>query len=540
MSAFACDWAALAFVLAAAPLAAEPSGPSVHRLALVVGANRGARDRIPLRYAVTDAERFAQVLTRMGGVRVQDSLLLREPTRQAFDGGLAAMRLRARNARSGGARVDVMLYFSGHADDRGLMLGREVVPYAELRTAIGEMNADVGITILDACASGAITRLKGGDSHPAFLTAGSGDVRGYAFLTSSSENEAAQESERLQGSFFTHALLTGLRGAADTSGDGMVSLGEAYQFAFGETLSQTTATQAGAQHPAYDIKMSGSGDVVLTDVRETASTLVLGPEYDGRFFVLNTRRQLVAELYKTHGRQVELGLEPGEYDVYFEQGQQLLASSLRLEDGQRRELARQELRPSRRQPTRRRGGEPGSPGRDLLDGRTRGQFFFGLSRLHVVESGPTEDPLQPGESVDVDVSAGVSVTHWLRRDLALEFTLAGFDMRASLTPEDERTRVLMAPLFGLRYYLPLAGSVRPYLGAAVGPFIDVADTKPAAGTPTTTTEIKGGGVVGGGVELFLWRRTTLSLDARVTLVSGRSADVPVTLGLGWTFGRGRP
>ena len=114
----------------------------------------------------------------------------------------------------------------------------------------------MGITILDACASGAITRLKGGRPHPAFLTDASSQVKGYAFLTSSSENEAAQESERLQGSFFTQALLTGLRGAADVSGDGRVTLGEAYQFAFTETLAQTTSTQGGAQHPAYDIKMA--------------------------------------------------------------------------------------------------------------------------------------------------------------------------------------------------------------------------------------------------------------------------------------------
>jgi hypothetical protein len=98
----------------------------------------------------------------------------------------------------------------------------------------------------------------------------------------------------------------------------------------------------------------------------------------------------------------------------------------------------------------------------------------------------------------------------------------------------------MEPLVGFRYYLPLAGSVRPYLGASAGPFLEVTDASSASGSGTSTTAIKGGGVLGGGVELFLWRRTTLSLDTRVTLVSGRSADFHVTLGLGWTFGRGRP
>ena len=105
--------------------------------------------------------------------------------------------------------------------------------------------------------------------------------------------------------------MTGLRGAADVSGDGKVTLGEAYQFAFGETLAQTTTSQAGAQHPAYDIKMAGTGDVVMTDVRQTTASLILGEEYDGRFFVLDARRHLVAELYKPYGRRIELGLEPG-------------------------------------------------------------------------------------------------------------------------------------------------------------------------------------------------------------------------------------
>ena len=54
------------------------------------------------------------------------------------------------------------------------MLGREILLYRELRDAIQALRADVGITILDACASGAITRLKGGRDHPAFLAGDAG------------------------------------------------------------------------------------------------------------------------------------------------------------------------------------------------------------------------------------------------------------------------------------------------------------------------------------------------------------------------------
>ena len=88
----------------------------------------------------------------------------------------------------------------------------------------------------------------------------SSDTRGYAFLTltSSSAEETAQESDRLKGSFFTHYLVSGMRGAADVSRDGKVTLNEAYQFAFHETLAQTVDTRSGAQHA--DVRHQPVGD----------------------------------------------------------------------------------------------------------------------------------------------------------------------------------------------------------------------------------------------------------------------------------------
>lgn len=352
---------ALALVaLAPVPVCLADAAAPMRRLALVVGSNRGAADRVPLRYAVSDADRFADIVSRMGGVAPEDRIVLRDPSRRGLMDALATTAVRASSARAAAQRVEAIVYFSGHADEQGLMLGREIVSYADLRRAIHGIGADVGITILDACASGAITRLKGGQARPAFLGDVASAVQGYAFLTSSSEDEAAQESERLRGSFFTHALLTGLRGAADVTGDGKVTLNEAYQFAFNETLVQTTPTQAGAQHPAYDIKMAGTGDVVMTDVRENSASLILGESYDGRFVVLSGRRHLVAELYKPAGRKVELGLEPGEYDVYFAEEKRLSKTTLALVDGQHQELQRTSLKATERMPSRLRGFDAAS------------------------------------------------------------------------------------------------------------------------------------------------------------------------------------
>ena len=56
----------------------------------------------------------------------------------------------------------------------------------------------------------------------------------------------------------------------------------------------------------------------MTDLRQTTATLVLVEELDGRFFIRNDRSELVVELYKPRGRRVELGVEPGVYEVRLE------------------------------------------------------------------------------------------------------------------------------------------------------------------------------------------------------------------------------
>ena len=48
--------------------------------------------------------------------------------------------------------------------------------------------------------------------------------------------EEAHESELLRSSFFTHHWIAGLRGAADRDADGLVTLGEAFDYAKGLTV----------------------------------------------------------------------------------------------------------------------------------------------------------------------------------------------------------------------------------------------------------------------------------------------------------------
>src|SRR4029077_20548101 len=125
-----------------------------------------------------------------------------------------------------------------------------------------------------------------------------------------------------------------------------ITLNEAYQFAFNETLGRTVDTKGGAQHPSYDINMSGTGDVVMTDVRQTTATLVLGQDLEGRFFIRTAAQELVVELYKPRGRRVERAIEPGTYDVRVERDKESLTTRAEVAEGGRVMLDTRQFSPA--------------------------------------------------------------------------------------------------------------------------------------------------------------------------------------------------
>ncbi|MCQ2054447.1 MAG: caspase family protein [Fibrobacter sp.] len=295
-------------------LVAQPrTDVRINRYVVAISANYGGAGRPMLRYAESDANAFATVLKEMGGVSKQNVIQIKEPSISTLLQNMDNLDKKIAENKSAG-RNEVLVYYSGHADDKGLRLGNETYAWKDLRSRIDRLQADVKIAVIDACGSGAITRAKGGVAVPAFMVDKSSDMKGYAFITSSTQDESSQESDKLKGSFFTHSLVSGLRGAGDLSGDGKVTLSEAYQFAFNETLQKTETTMGGAQHPSRDMNLVGTGDVVMTDLHSTNASLVFNEKLEGRIFV-RENNALVAELYKSAGRPMELGLSEGNYQV---------------------------------------------------------------------------------------------------------------------------------------------------------------------------------------------------------------------------------
>ncbi len=319
--------------------------PPVRRLALVVGVNDGGFGRVPLAYAHSDARAVHRVLRQLGGIETTDAVLLLGAKRSALVQALERERSLLDEARRPGIRLEFLFYYSGHSDEQGLLLSGERFPYPDLRKALTDLPADVRVAILDSCASGALTRAKGGKFHAPFQVDESTTVSGHAFLTSTSADEAAQESDQVEASFFTHFMVSGLRGAADVNRDKRVTLTEAYQYAFQETLARTQSTLAGPQHPSYDFHLSGAGDLVLTDLRATTSKLVLPEGVDGRIFVRDEEGRLVAEVNKAGDQEVGIGIEPGEYTVTLQQGESIAEGRVSMLEGAEVLLAAGELQP---------------------------------------------------------------------------------------------------------------------------------------------------------------------------------------------------
>jgi hypothetical protein len=324
---------------------ALPALGETRRLAIVVGNNAGTGTVAPLRYAESDAGKMARVLVELGDVNPDDVLLLQGRHTQELEAAIAEARDRvAFFKRSPDVRSVLMFYFSGHSDGEAIELGPDKLAYARLKALLSGTGADVRLVIVDACRSGAGLREKGGKPADAFTIrfADTLQATGEAFITSSAANEAALESSEVMGSYFTHNLISGLRGAADSSGDKLVTLAEAYRYAYDRTVSATAMLSVGGQHPNYDFRLSGQGELVLSSLLKPSASLVM-PEAERSLISDLARDQVIAEL--PSGQARELALPPGQYGVRVFKRGQAWGGRISLSEGARHVVSMEELSP---------------------------------------------------------------------------------------------------------------------------------------------------------------------------------------------------
>lgn len=312
----------LACAVVLATLASSTAWAGTQRFALVVANHDGGPGLPKLRYAGRDGARLADVLTELGGFSRADILSVIDGDSAAVLDTLDEVERRIADARRSGDEVVFVFYYSGHAQNGTLRLGGSLLDMSTIKTRLETSSADVRLAFIDSCGAGAIVREKGGSLAPPFVvavdaSAGEGlSARGQVIITSSSADEVSQESDDIQGSFFTHYLASGLRGDADRNRDGRVTLDEAYGYAYGRTVAATAATRAGAQHPTYAYDLQGAGDVTLTEPGGAPVVIDFPEGLAGKYFVVDLERQLfVAEVDKDAGAASRIALPTGQYAI---------------------------------------------------------------------------------------------------------------------------------------------------------------------------------------------------------------------------------
>ncbi len=282
------------------------------RFAVIVGSNAPVAERPGLRFSHKDARAFAQVLMDVGRFTKRDVALLLDPTPEQV---LASLDSALVQARAGGGKAMLVFYYSGHADGASLYPNGEPLPLADLKSRLSSDVIELRVGILDGCSGGGWTQAKGlRPAEPFAVGLPQLESEGTVLLASSSGLEDAHEAELLQGSFFTHHLVAGLRGAADKSRDGQVTLAEAFSYANEMTIRDTAQVAKTPQHPSFDMRLRGRQDVVLTALASAASSLTLIQEKGPLQVVQLATGQLIAES-QAGERTMTLAVPAGDYVV---------------------------------------------------------------------------------------------------------------------------------------------------------------------------------------------------------------------------------
>lgn len=297
-------------------LGAAEAAPSAQvRYAVIVGADEGLADEAPLRFAERDASRLSDVLARFGQIPDENMLLLRGRTAEDVEHVLGEVAGRLAADAEAGRDSLLLFFYSGHADANDLHLYGTRLPLSRLKALVSQSQASLQVMVVDACRSGALTRIKGATPAAPFAIGADDrlDAEGLAIITSSSAGEDAQESDQIQGGIFTHHFIGGLLGAADASADQRVTLNEAYRYAYDQTLRATSKARF-VQHPTYSFRMRGRDDLVLTRLTETRGLGRIGLQLAGRYLLLPQRREGPVVELSAEG-QTHVLLEPGRWLV---------------------------------------------------------------------------------------------------------------------------------------------------------------------------------------------------------------------------------
>lgn len=348
----------LAAALTAVGIACAPAEALAEPVRILVsaGSKLGLPAERPLKFADNDARRVRDVMVSLGGVRSEHAFFLNEPNRGALFAAIERAKTVAQHHRA--EEVTLVFYFSGHGDRDALHLGSDRVLVSELSAKLAEVPAGLRIAVTDACRA---TRDKGFTADEPFTISATmiPQASGQVWLHASSDGEAAQESDELQGALFTHAWLSGLRGAADTNGDARVTLDESFAFAHSQTLIRSAKSSGVMQKPEAVMTLREAAPVVLTQTSAHVASVTLPRARDTHFLVYSAAgKSVLSELWGSPDRALTLRVPPGRYVVHRRAGAAGSVAQIAIAAGESRRLEERDFTAASLETVARKGDDP--------------------------------------------------------------------------------------------------------------------------------------------------------------------------------------
>jgi hypothetical protein len=248
-----------------APVAEKPAPPPVAMpqskvFALVVGV--ASYDHMPvLRYTDDDAYRFYAFLKSLEGGALPDEqvrvLIDEEATRENVLNSMDEVFSQA------GPNDLIIFYFSGHGLNGSFLPidfdgFNNKIAHEEVAAAFNKCKARFKLCLADACHSGSLIAMRSAEPEPAlvqFYSYLAKSVSGTALLMSSKADETSLESAGLRQGVFSHFLIRGLKGEADTNKDKVVTVQELFDFINDKVRDYTGNRQSPVIKGTYDPKM---------------------------------------------------------------------------------------------------------------------------------------------------------------------------------------------------------------------------------------------------------------------------------------------
>lgn len=227
---------------------------------LVVGVGRYAH--MPtLKYTDDDAYHFYSFLKSPEGGALKDEqvrvLIDEDATR---DNILRTMRQLFMKADENDV---VMLYFSGHGLEGSFIPVdydgyNNKLQHEDIKAVFEESKAKHKICMADACFSGSLLAMKAANVDVAlnkYYKEFENTKGGMALLMSSKSQEYSLEDHGLRSGIFSHYLIKGLKGEADTDKNKIISIKELYDFTYKNVKTYTAGAQTPSISGNYDPKM---------------------------------------------------------------------------------------------------------------------------------------------------------------------------------------------------------------------------------------------------------------------------------------------